>query len=263
MSHTLIRVMSFNIRYGLADDGENHWRHRKSLALARVRAFDPDLLGLQECRDDEQAEFIRDHLPDYRFLGIHREGPGETALEMAPLLFRESAFQLQSTGHFWLSETPEIAGSKSWGSAYPRTVTWARLLHIPSQRTLVYANTHLDYEPAAIAGGARLLHQWLGPLVTSIPAIVTGDFNADKGSDAYRLLTKGSKLIDTHRLAHPTPRDEPTYHGYGRPEEMAPLDWILVSHHFRVQDARIDRYQEGSLYPSDHYPITALLDWPP
>jgi len=257
----MIRVMSFNIRYGLADDGENHWNNRKSLALARIEAFGPDLLGLQECRDDAQAEFVRSHLPGYHFHGIHREGPGDTALEMAPLLFRRSAFQLIGTGHLWLSETPEIPGSKSWGSVYPRTLTWARLAHRPTGRSLVYVNTHFDYEPTAIDGDARFLCQWLDPVQNETPVIVTGDFNADKQSDAYKCLTGDGKLIDAFRQIHPGGADEATFHAFGRPEEMAPIDWVLASDHFHVLDARIDRTHEGNLFPSDHYPVTAVLDW--
>lgn len=257
----MIKVMSFNIRYGLADDGENHWERRKSLALARIRAFDPDLLGLQECRDDAQAEFVRTHLPDYHFYGVHREGPGDTALEMAPLLFRQSAFQLLKTGHFWLSETPEIPGSMSWGSAYPRTLTWARLAHRPTGLPITYLNTHFDYEPAAIDGDARTLRQWLDQIRGETAVILTGDFNADKESAAYRLLTGDGMLIDAFRQAHPGERDEATFHAFGQPEEMAPLDWVLASDHFHVLDARIDLSREGNLFPSDHYPVTAVLDW--
>ena len=259
---TMIKVMSFNIRYGLADDGENHWNNRRSLALARIHAFGPDLLGLQECRDDAQADFIRSSLPDYHFLGIHREGPGDTALEMAPLLFRRSAFRLLDTGCFWLSETPEIPGSKSWGSAYPRTVTWARLACLPTGAVLTYVNTHFDYEPpAAIVENAQCLRQWLDQENPQTPLIVTGDFNADRDSSAYRLLTGSGGLIDAFRQVHSNEEDETTFHAFGRPEEMAPIDWILVSDHFQVLDAQIDRTRAGNLFPSDHYPITAVLDW--
>ena len=258
----MIKVMSFNIRYGLADDGENHWNNRRSLALARIHAFAPDLLGLQECRDDAQADFIRGGLPDYHFLGIHREGPGDTALEMAPLLFRRSAFSLLDTGYFWLSETPEIPGSRSWDSAYSRTVTWARLACRSTGTELTYVNTHFDYEPAAIDGDAQCLRQWLDQLGPRTPLIVTGDFNADKDSSAYRLLTGERGLIDAFRqVPLGEEQDEATFHAFGRPEEMAPIDWILVSDHFHVLDARIDRTQAGNLFPSDHYPITAVLDW--
>lgn len=87
----MLTLMTFNIRYGTADDGANHWDNRKHLVLERIRACDPDLLGLQECRDDSQAEFIRENLPDYEFYGVPRGGGSVTALEMAPILFKRSA----------------------------------------------------------------------------------------------------------------------------------------------------------------------------
>ncbi len=255
----MIKVMSFNIRYGLANDGENHWNKRKALALARIHAFEPDLLGLQECRDDAQADFVRSSLPDYHFLGIHRQGPGDTALEMAPLLFRKAAFRLLDSGCFWLSETPDVAGSKSWNSEYPRTVSWASLACQPAGPVLTYVNTHFDYIPTAIDGGARCLHQWLDQISRETPLIVTGDFNANKDSDAYRLLTDDEMLIDAFRQVHSNADDEATFHAFGRQEEMAPIDWILISDHFQVVDAQIDRFRQGSLFPSDHYPLTAVL----
>lgn len=257
----MIRVMSFNIRYGLADDGDNHWHNRKRLALDRIHAFGPDLLGLQECRDDGQADFVRAGLPDYHFFGIHRKGPGDTALEMAPLLFRRSAFALLDTGCFWLSETPEVPGSISWGSAYPRTLSWAKLACQPTGAVLTYVNTHFDFEPTAIEGDARYLRQWLDQIRSQTPLIVTGDFNADKDSAAYRLLTGDGALVDALRQVYPNEEDEATFHAFGRPEEMAPIDWILVSDQFRVLDARIDRSRDGNIFPSDHYPVTAVLDW--
>ncbi|MGV1099926.1 endonuclease/exonuclease/phosphatase family protein [Thiovibrio sp. JS02] len=257
----MLKVMSFNIRVGLADDGENHWQRRKAFALERIDAFGPDLLGLQECLDGEQAEFVRANLPDHHFLGSHRSGPGGTALEMAPLLFRRSAFHLLDTGCFWLSETPEVPGSMSWGSNYPRTVTWARLSCRHTGAVLTQVNTHFDYEPTAIDGDARVLRHWLDRIGRDTALIVTGDFNADRDSDAYRLLTGDGTLRDALRQIEPQAEDGATFHAYGRQEEMAAIDWILISGHFRVLAAQIDRARHGNLFPSDHYPITATLDW--
>ena len=104
-----IKVMTFNIRNGLANDGENHWDKRKGLAIARISTFEPGLLGLQECRDDAQAEYVRHSLPAYHFHGTRREGGGDTALEMAPVLYRKSIFHVEAQGHFWLSETPQAS----------------------------------------------------------------------------------------------------------------------------------------------------------
>lgn len=257
----MIKVMSFNIRYGLADDGVNHWQKRKSLALARIRAFEPDLLGLQECRDDAQAEFIRTNLPDYHYFGVHRGGFGETALEMAPLLIRNAAFSLFDSGCFWLSETPEIPGSSSWASAFPRTVCWVRLRCRLDGAELMFANTHFDYESTAIDGDAHCLRDWLDQLLPQTPLILTGDFNTERDSQTYRLLTAASGLIDTYRHLYPSETDTATFHGFGHPVAGEAIDWILASSHFRIVDATIDRTHNGPLYPSDHFPITAQLDW--
>jgi len=253
----MIKLMTFNIRYGLADDGENHWDNRKSLVIDRIKTFDPDLLGIQECRDDFQAEFIKSNLQDYEFHGVRRAIDGETALEMAPVLFKKSTFQLIQKGCFWLSETPNVLGSKSWGGTFPRTATWAKFVHNATGKFFFFLNTHFDYEPSAIGESARILREWIDQYISGKPLIVTGDFNADKNSSAYRQLTGDGTLRDTYSLTHPTDPAAGTFHGYGQASD--PIDWMLVSNHFEVITAEIDHYHKGDLYPSDHYPVTATL----
>ena len=257
----MLRVMSCNLRYGLAADGDNRWERRRHLALARIRAFAPDLLGLQECRDDDQAACIRAGLADCQMLGVHRLGPGDTALEMAPVVFRSGRFDLVAAGWCWLSETPEVPGSHSWDAAFPRTLTWVRLGCRQSGRELVFANTHFDYQPAALVGNARTLRHWLDDTVGERPLILTGDFNAGKDSPAYHLLTDDGRLRDAYATVHPANPDAPTFHGFGQAAPPTAIDWILVSPHFRVLDAWIDRTRQGELYPSDHYPLAAVVDW--
>jgi endonuclease/exonuclease/phosphatase family metal-dependent hydrolase len=258
-----IKVMTFNIRYGQAKDGMNHWDHRKELVIDRIRTFDPDLLGLQECRDDEQAEFIKQNLPDYDFFGVRRGGTGETALEMAPLLVRRSAFHLRDHGNFWLSVTPEIPGSRSWDSAFPRTVTWAGLNHLSSGRSLIFLNTHVDYMPAANDASTRLLLDWIDRLDPPLPVILTGDFNAIKDSATYRQLAKGGRLADAYRQVHPSSAAEGTFHGFGLPGVLLTIDWIVISKEFETLEAFIDTWHEGDRYPSDHYPVITTLRWQP
>jgi endonuclease/exonuclease/phosphatase family metal-dependent hydrolase len=253
----MLKIMTFNIRYGSAADGDNHWAQRKDLVIERIRAFGPDLLGIQECRDDEQAEFMRHSLPEYRMFSIQRGGDGSTASEMAPILFRHSAFDVIQSGFFWLSPTPDVVGSKSRASAFPRTAIWAALRHIPSGQALVFLNTHFDYQPRAINGSARQLRQWAIGALLRYPLIVSGDFNADKQSRAYRLLT--APLVDAYRQIHPDATNEATFHNFGRATSPTPIDWILASHHFTVLDAAIDTTTPGGCYPSDHYPVVAVL----
>ena len=257
----MIKIMSFNIRYGLADDGENHWDKRKSLAISRIQTFQPDLLGIQECRDDSQADFVKTSLPDYHFYGMRREGIGNTALEMAPVLFRKDSFQIIDQGCFWLSETPQIAGSKSWDSTFARTATWLKLLQHETGRTLTFVNTHFDYVQSAIDGAAQVLHKWLEQTLKDTPVILTGDFNADKASAAYRLLTGSEMLLDTYRQMHPNGDEESTFHGFGKSAEESSIDWVLVSRHFDITAANVDRTHAGELYPSDHYPVIVTMNW--
>lgn len=254
-----IRVMSFNIRYGAADDGAERWGLRKRLVVARVADAAPHLLGLQECYDDAQARFVRRKFPGYDFHGTRRDPSWD--IEMAPALVRRSAFRPIRAGHFWLSRTPDVVGSKNWGSAFARTASWVEACHRVTGRTLVFVNTHLDYEPAATAKSAAVLRRWIDRAYPDTPIVVTGDFNAIKESAAYRQLVGGpGGLRDAFRSARTVRGDEGTYHEYGTIDPR-PIDWILVSRHFGVLDAAVDRYREGARYPSDHYPLLATLEW--
>jgi len=38
-------------------------------------------------------------------------------------MYKTERFELVDSGHYWLSETPEVAGSKSWDSSLPRMVS--------------------------------------------------------------------------------------------------------------------------------------------
>ena len=264
----MLRWMSFNVRYSRAKDGSQGWGHRKKLVVERIRAFDPDLLGMQECRDDEQSEYLRANLPEYHFIGIPRSGDGPTADEMAPVWFKQSVFELLESGVFWLSETPELPGSRGWGALFPRTVTWARLkLRQRPAKSLVFFNTHFDYlGPEVTVPSARLLQARIAKIAGRQPALLCGDFNAEKDSPAYQVLAStrrhpGPRLHDVYRSLHPAGEDEGTFHAYGAQNPETSIDWLLASHHWRALEARIDRQRRCKRYPSDHHPLLAVLEF--
>ncbi|WP_246262530.1 endonuclease/exonuclease/phosphatase family protein [Aromatoleum evansii] len=252
-----LAVMSFNIRCASAPDGEHAWSQRKGLVVERIRAFDPDLLGLQECRDDEQAEYVRAALPDYEFVGVQRGGDGDPAVEMAPLLYRRAAFEELARGHFWLADEPDTPGRQSWGAAYPRTASWVRLApRDGSGRRLTFLNTHFDYEGTSREESARLLRDRVQALPQDEGVVVTGDFNAERDSVTFRELTAGSALREVLQEAGAAVG---TYHDYGRAPVREAIDWILASPQFRTVAAGADTWHSGRLYPSDHFPVTARL----
>lgn len=262
-----VRVMSFNIRYGTANDGENHWDRRKELLIQTIQKFDPDLLGTQETLGF-QRDYLAEQLSGYEVLGVGRNDGREDG-EMAALYFRKERFQKLADGHFWLSETPETAGSKSWDSALPRMVTWVKLSDVrtPGAPSLVFFNTHFDHQGVtARSESARLLRRQVDAIGAGCSVVVTGDFNAPEGSDPYRSLferlgERPSRLVDTFRVAHPTADpNEGTFSGFRSDATNGPrIDWIGASRDWQVVAAAIDRTTSSGRTPSDHFPVTAQL----
>lgn len=264
---TQLRVMSFNIRYGTANDGENHWDKRKDFLLETVRKFDPDLLGTQETLEF-QRDFLAAGLSGHDHLGVGRED-GVKKGEMTALYYRRARFEKLDGGHFWLSETPETAGSKSWDSSLPRMVTWVKLrdLRQPGARPIFFCNTHFDHRGVrARLESARLLRSRMSMLGKDCRLIVTGDFNAGEKSEPYQALFgrvdgQDSPVQDTYRVAHPKPfEDESSFNDFkpnvtGRDR----IDWIGISADWMVESAVIDRVTRDGRTPSDHFPITAVL----
>lgn len=246
-----LRLMSFNILTASARSSAHGWERRKELVVEAIRSFQPDLLGLQECRQDAQAAYLQTKLPEYAWLGAPRGGESESALEMAPLLYRREAFELLDAGHFWLSRTPEVSGSLSWGASLPRTLTWTKLKLLQGGGTLLFANTHFDHESArARLESARQVRRFLEQFAGECSLALVGDFNAEKDSAPYRHLTApaGKKL----RLLKDACPDCPgTFHAFGALAPPLTIDWILVSENVEIIEARVTS-GVGGFFASDH-----------
>jgi endonuclease/exonuclease/phosphatase family metal-dependent hydrolase len=259
--------MSFNVRLGVAEDGENSWDRRKALLARVVHDFDPDLLGTQETWPF-QAEHLIDQLPGRAYVGWPRQPGNDADGEQCGILVRSARFEKLDEGQLWLSETPQVPASRSWDSSLPRVVTWVKL-HDRSRPdgVLVFFNTHFDHlGRTARLESARLLRRKLLELEASTAWIVTGDFNCGEGSPPYEALVEVGPdrlvVIDAYRAAHPGRDDgEGTYHAFGGERSGERIDWILHSTHFETVSSAIDRTADGGRYPSDHFPVTAVLRW--
>jgi endonuclease/exonuclease/phosphatase family metal-dependent hydrolase len=262
-----LRVMSVNVRVKTLFDGPNFWQFRKGFLASRIRAFDPDLLGTQECLAD-QTDYLRDQLPGYEFFGVGRND-GDRRGEMCGVFFKSAKFEKLDGGHFWLSKSPTTPGSKGWGAWFPRLVTWVKLRPRDGGQTFYWFNTHFDaFASRARLESAKLLRRQMASLAGGAPAVVTGDFNADEGSDAYTTLVSGKglasigpRLIDTFRTAHPTQtRGDGTRHGFAGGRGGPRIDWIMATPAFQTVAAGIDRSAAAfRRFPSDHFPVTAVL----
>jgi endonuclease/exonuclease/phosphatase family metal-dependent hydrolase len=258
-----LRVMSFNIRYGSAKDGADHWEKRRELLFSTIEAFKPDLLGGQEV-EAFQADELRERLKGYGFVGAGRDD-GKLKGEMTPIYFRADRFEKLDEGHFWLSETPEKPGSKGWDTSLPRIASWVKLRDKAAKREFTFLNTHFDHRgKVARLESAKLVRKRLEALAGKAPVVVTGDFNSGEGSEPYQALVGGDglKLTDSYRAVHPTrAKDEGTAHGFKGGRTGARIDWILHTEHFTPTAATIDHTSKDGRYPSDHFAVTAVLRW--
>ncbi len=178
-----LTVMTFNIRYGTANDGENHWTRRRELLFEVLRTADADLIGLQEALRFQIDEILA-AVPGYGVVGVGRDD-GKAAGEMSAILFRTSRFHVAESGTFWFSDTPEAPGSKSWGNRITRIASWARFIDRDG-RGFYHFNLHLDHEsqPSREQSVQLLLQRIRSRSGRDEPVIVTGDFNVGEGNPA-------------------------------------------------------------------------------
>jgi endonuclease/exonuclease/phosphatase family metal-dependent hydrolase len=253
-----LRVMTFNVRLPLASDGPERWDARRDLLVETIREQRPDVLGTQELYK-EQGDYIVAKLPDYVWFGMGRKG-GDGDEHMG-VFYRRDELRVLDSGNFWLSDTPDVPGSISWGNPFPRMVTWARFQRKDDGRTFVLYDTHLPYreqDDAAREKCAALILKRIAQLPADEPFVLTGDFNTTPDSTVHAMLTQ--HLQDAWLAAPHRSGPDKTFHDFtGMPDRR--IDWILVRG-FNVKDIRTVTTHKGALYPSDHFPVVADLEWP-
>jgi len=268
-------VMTFNIRYGTADDGENSWDKRKDLVFDVLRKNSPDIVGLQEALRS-QIDDIRAALPEYGEIGVGRDD-GKTGGEYSAILYKKDRLTVAQSGTFWLSDTPTVPGSKSWGNNITRISTWARLVPKGPGRAFYLFNTHLDHQSQpSREKSAVLLARRIAERERPDPVLVTGDFNAGEGNLAVRYL-KGEislaagagdstqtpvALVDTFRVLHPDASEVGTFHSFNGSRSNDKIDYILAQPGTQVLQAEILHDNKDNRYPSDHFPVKAAIRLP-
>jgi endonuclease/exonuclease/phosphatase family metal-dependent hydrolase len=253
-----LKVMSFNIRYGTANDGDNHWDRRKEFLVEVVGGEAPDVIGVQEALYGQLA-YILQALPDYAMVGVGRDD-GVRAGEYSSILYRRAALAVNRSDTFWFSDTPERVASKSWGNTITRICTWAQFT-TPDGRPLYVYNVHLDHQsqPSRERSSA-LLRSKIAARDPEAPVIVTGDFNAGEKNPAVAAMLEGGDLRDTFRVKHPDASPVGTFTGFKPgPITGEKIDYVFASSEWDVVDAQIVRTSRNERYPSDHFPVTATL----
>jgi Metal-dependent hydrolase len=258
-----LNVLSFNIRYDNPGDEFNSWQFRKEAVTQLIRHQDADIVGTQEVLQ-HQLEGIKVLLPEYTYLGVGRED-GDKKGEYCALMFKTNKFDNLQSGYFWLSETPDVAGSKGWDGACERIATWAILKDKITQKSLFVINTHLDHMgKIARQEGVSLLLDQVEKLSNGLPVIITGDFNATPKSEVILHVLDTSvprQLYHSKDIADETIGTNWTFHGFGNvPEsERQFIDYIFVTDGVKVKSHEVLPAKFNDRYVSDHSVVKAKI----
>jgi endonuclease/exonuclease/phosphatase family metal-dependent hydrolase len=252
-----LTVMSFNLRYGTAKDGENEWSRRRTLVFDVIRELDADVIGTQEALDFQVDEILA-AASTYASIGVGRDDGGARG-ELSAIFYRKNRFRIGEAGTFWFSDTPGVPGSKSWGNNFTRICTWARLIDRDGRGFFVY-NVHLDHEsqPSRERSTQLLRERVEAHSFAADPVIITGDFNAGEKNPA--LATLFGSFVDTFRVVRPAERSVGTFTAFKVGNiDGEKIDYVLVQPGTEVLHADIVRFSRDNRYPSDHFPVIARV----
>ncbi|NQX28349.1 endonuclease/exonuclease/phosphatase family protein [Microbacteriaceae bacterium VKM Ac-2854] len=255
-----LHVMSYNIRRRMpraAPGTPDDWPTRKLLLRRFLQNERPTLVGVQETLAHQQR-FVEQALgPSYRSVGYGRNPDREG--ERVPIVWDSDRLELLDWQQLALSDTPDVPGSRGWGNRIPRMLVTARLRDLDTSAVFRFVNLHLDHESA----NARLESvRMIAGLIGDEPAVVSGDFNAQIGSEPYGELTRTLRdawLASDEQLTPPWA----TFNGW-RPISLEGkrIDWMLVTPGIDVTRMGVNALRYNGRSASDHEAVQAVLRMP-
>jgi len=261
-----LRVLTCNIRYPSAKDGDDIWTLRREFLVETLLKPGADILGMQEVTPGQA-----------NYLNIKLNAAGYTAAQAPPQTTQRTGFMtalgedlLQLYFHTQRFELLICEGGMLRPDQWQLNITenafykLAVLREKDTGRNFIVAVTHLRHDPARAEASALDLLARITQRQKEYPnasVFVMGDFNHTKGSAIYTRMTGGQPLLRDVFTA-PTATLEPvmgTYHAFtGRPQGKWPIDLVFASDDWTVSAAKIIRdHNPAGRYPSDHFPVLA------
>ena len=266
-----IKILSCNVRVPQPEDERagDGWEARRELCGDVIVNQHADIVCLQEARG-YQVDELKRRLPEFDATGMSH--PTREIVQNNAIMYSRERFELNSSGGFWFSEQPHVAGSKGWDTASPRHANWARFRvrgeSTPGDDEFIVWNTHFDHkgqqareEQARMTVEAAAAFDQIG-----IPQILTGDMNAKTNNRAIVTLREGG-WDDTYAKLHGPADPGFTFHGFMGDRRKTKdgggkIDWIFTRGDVKTLGAEILRDGRDGRYPSDHYFLSATLELP-
>jgi endonuclease/exonuclease/phosphatase family metal-dependent hydrolase len=251
-----LSVISSNIRYDEPDDDQHVWKNRRDFLVSLLLDYAPDILATQEGRLP-QIRDIDDRLTGLSCADSHRGWAG--ALMYPCLFYNPASLTLSDSGDIWLSDSPTVEGSRSFGSAFPRLCTWASF-----DEGVLAVNVHLDnLSDETRLCQIQVLIEQLSELKKQFhTTILMGDFNESPGGAVRSLINQEWPDLKDPWLQLGN-AEESSHHHFHEPIDYGSrVDWILTSDSLLAQEILLDKSQsEQGLFPSDHYILKSRFLW--
>jgi len=255
-NHTM-NVLTFNIRFDNPADSINAWPNRKEMVADLIQFHECDIIGVQEALL-HQLKDIEERLPDHNWVGVGRDD-GKAKGEFSAIFYNKKAFQLLDSGTFWLSPTPDVP-SKGWDAAIVRVCTWVKLMNRHVGKEVVVFNTHYDHiGEQARQESSKLIVQKIKEIAGNFPVILTGDFNSEPNSPAYKTVA------ETFRDAYVATKAKPygpvgTWNGFDYNASLdRRIDYVFVLGEVEVAKYGVLTDARDRRFPSDHLPVLAEI----
>ncbi len=259
-----VRWCTFNVRCISKVDEEIGcgWDNRKDNVAQYVLDNKIDVVGMQEVTF-KQLQDLRERLKGYDYVGVGRTD-GKEKGEFTPVFFRTDKYEPLEKGNFWLSETPDVPGSKGWDAALERVASYVKLKDKESGKIFMAINTHYDHVGVvARKESAKLIMRKIQEIVGDRPAVVTGDFNITEDNEAYKTMVSSPfKLNDAYHMTAHHSGAPYTFQDFCRisPLKAHKIDFIVITPNIKVIQSHIER-ENPRHQMSDHNPHWADLEF--
>lgn len=253
-----MNIVTYNVRLGIASDGENAWPNRADKVSDLLRFHEVDIFGIQEPFRN-QIDDIQNHLPDFQWIGVGRDDGADKG-EFSPIFFNKKKFKLLDKGWFWLSETPEKPGW-GWDAKYNRICTYALLKNSKGKRFWVF-NTHLDHQaPTARRESVKLILKKIAEVnLKNNPVILMGDFNSTPTDEPIQII---SKVLTDSRTISIMPPYGPigTFNAFDYNSKLEDrIDYVFVNSKVKILKYGVLTDSYSLHYPSDHLPVLVKVE---
>lgn len=263
LAQDYLNVMTFNIRYNNPRDSLNGWEYRADKVSSQILFHESHIIGVQEALHDQMLDLDR-ALTRFKYVGVGRDD-GKEKGEYSAIFFDTTRLQVLQSQTFWLSETPQMPGSRGWDAALPRIVTWARFRDRKTKKEFYLFNTHFDHiGKIARAESAKLLLKYANQIAGQMPYVVTGDFNSHPNQEPIQVITnpKDPMHLTDAKSVSAMPHYGPTGTAnafQAKEVNDQPIDYIFLKHSVKVlQHATLSQTWQGR-FSSDHFPVFARV----